>query len=479
LIRSSSPERNVVGAPAFGRDQRIQSTSDPKLCLALLAQAAAGFALYFFIYASLTGNGSPSTTLVAATLGGAAGLVISGLWIWRIPSALGVQALFLLAFLARLFVGIMLQETIDPNYFDSEGRLVEPNSEYRLTYEAAVKVLRALSFTDSVHWNSILNSGDTKNPFIHWWMGVYLYSAGSDNALDLAVFNSYHHVLGGMFIGGLGVALGYHRRASLIAGVAVAWLPWSFPANIMWRDEVGFAFLTTGLAALVASRASWAMLPLAAGGAYLAYAHRPVYGAIYIMLYFFAAIKQRQLSFGVTLDTGRKSFYAAAAVGIIILISLPDVIFGYRGQFELNEYSSRLLFMPLLILRAIIGPFPWFGVADAEGIARFIPMFDYGFHVIQLAVLVILACNRREFWSGLDICRAAFILIALAAVVAPGVHTAYLAVGLPFLFPFLMSLRISFAKYILGALSAFVIINALYVVLGLRGIGIAQEYTGY
>lgn len=130
-----------------------------------------------------------------------------------------------------------------------------------------------------------------------------------------------------------------------------------------------------------------------------------------------------------------------------------------------------------LFLRAILGPFPWFdGLLPEMFWGR---ILDFAFHVIQLAIFLGIARNYRRFFRAPDLSIYAFMLFFGTAILAPGIHTAYLSVGLPFAFARVFSVVRNFWLYPLASLLLFLAFNAFFYLFGFSGRGLSQSITGY
>lgn len=143
------------------------------------------------------------------------------------------------------------------------------------------------------------------------------------------------------------------------------------------------------------------------------------------------------------------------------------------------DIISRIYTLPLLIIRGIAGPFPWVNTdMDIIWVHRD-AMFDYAFHVFQLAIFLIIA-SRWEYASNKDdFLFLTAILFWLTGIIAAGVHTAYIVVAMPFILPIAFELNKEIGLYIFTSLGLFIVFNVLYLSSGLHGSSVLIGVTGY
>lgn len=449
-----------------------------RLGVLVLAEIAVGTVLFLLIYRILGGRGGPTQTLFASGLGGAVGVVAAGLWVLRHSKGKLVLLLLVAAFLTRLTIGVVYYiGTMDGGYFGGPGIYASDNYEFYQTYGNAV--IAANAFRQYGEWrpSRVFAEGMTKNPNIHEWMGLYLAAGRSRNCLDIASLNSFSHVLAGILIIAIALVSGYEQRAALLAGVVTAWIPWGFPASIMWRDSVGLAWLALAVFLVVLAKQFWIPgLLLLVPAYFLASSVREVYGIILcgtIGLIYFAERGRKRLSRPVWM----LGLAVATAIFTAVLVYQAQHTILMREQVVIQtEGWKRIEQFPLLAIRAVAGPFPWGADSLSEALWR---LPDYAYHVLQLGCLLFIARYYKQLLRGWDSLLAIAALVWGIGTVAIGVHTAYLAVAMPFALPFIFGTNKSLKPYILAALLVFIFANALYLLLGLQGTAPISGITGY
>ena len=173
-------------------------------------------------------------------------------------------------------------------------------------------------------------------------------------------------------------------------------------------------------------------------------------------------------------------FILVSAVVVIGLIAVGHDIstaafVRHQSQVSSGALMFRLLVMPLLVLRALAGPFPWF---VGSGYDTYV-LFDYFYHVFQFALFLMFVLNWRQIMSRVTILTYSGAVFWVAGFIAGGVHTAYLALAAPFLVPQAIGTGASLWKFLAISAVCFAIANVVYVSLGLTGSGLVLGVTGY
>lgn len=440
--------------------------------------AATGFLVLFTLVVFFRSSGTTLSSFLIASIAGLAAVAISGLWLLRSRQLVIAYFFVLIGYVVRMIVGISVYIELDPGYFGGDGTYNLGHPEIELGFRAARIVFDALSSTTDfspAFALTVLNAGDTKNPIIAWWMGAFLFASGSANAMDLAAFNAVHMSVAALGIIGLALNLGYSKRAASLSGIMTAFYPFSFISSLLWRDAIGFLFVVLAICLVsqfkLRNPATWPHLALAS---FFAFGHRTIYPIVILLVSFLSARAGSQKNF-----QGRSTVSWAVGIVTTLFISqlLSEYLFLYRPNFSIDDILERVVFLPILMLRAVLGPFPWF--TELEPHMYWMRIFDYAFHTIQLAFLICIARNFRHFFHASDLGVYAFLLFFLSSLLAPGIHTAYLSIGLPFIFARIFSLVRDFWRYLLGSLMAFSLFNSLFFILGFSGMGISQSISGY
>lgn len=444
---------------------------------------AVGFAQALVILTFLLCGSSADAryTLVATSLAGGLGIVV--LWRFGLRSSFGSVALRILlaSYGLRCLLGIAhYLWWMDPGYFANAGSYTFLE-DFEWMHESLVFV--------SDHWRaaSILDPlpasffEENKNAYLMIYNALLYYLTGA-HSLNIAPWNSLHNTYTAALIGSLSLHLGATRRQALLALGVVAFQPFLIFTDLMARDTVGQTGLAVAVYLLVTTRtkpALWIIfLPLAA---FLGYCDRQPYALIVVVAAGLLLMLRAKLN---------PLFSVGLAFGILLLITLTpafhDLTTASLGLYQGMEgyYTHRLRFLPLLILRGVMGVFPWFQVFDQPPPAAYEFMVpDFLQAVVNLAVFSLALPQLRALWKAtrsIDPAAVFGLLLFLVGCIAVGVHVAYVSAGMIFLVPvacrctpasWWRALGLSFAFFLLA--------NGLYYVLRLKGQGIIQSITGY
>jgi hypothetical protein len=451
------------------------------LLVSTLVWTSLGTALYFILYAVSAGGLSPIGTFVSAFLSGAVGVLVCSFGLRGLRGYSVTLLIILLAYVMRVLVSVLLYVSIqDPNYFDGNGKYVNKNWEFQWTYTNVNLIADSVSKKGEWRPSRIIDPLVDKNLYIHAWMGYFLAAGGSRHALDLSPFNAFHHAVAGILIAATALACGYSLRVSLLSGWLVVWIPWGFAA-LMWRDSVGFFWVVLAVALLSVGRSLGTLgsLVMSIPAAFLAWADRSAYLlAIVAITALVILYDQQKLMRNNALKVPRMIAVSVLLAAVVFMMShdVGQAAFERHQLHSTGTYlSSRIILVPLLILRALAGPFPWFfgGNFDLYNLC------DYAFHLLQFAVFLIYAVHWRSILKRMNILHYAAAIFWVMAFIAGGVHTAYLAVAFPFVLPPILSTGTSVWKYAVISAACFVLGNVLWLSFGLGGSGLVLRTTGY
>lgn len=449
------------------------------ILMSALIWATAGTAVFFLLYGLTAPGLNPSGTLAAASLSGLCGVIVCSLPFRCYRNFRILLLLLVAAYVLRLLVGIWVYlDEKDGDYFSGNGsyQYHALDHEFYWTYKHATQAADILSRESGKV--SVISRRDDKNLNIHLWMGSFLAVGGSRHALDLAPFNAFHHLFAGILMISLALACGYPLRIAFLSGALTAWIPWAFAASVMWRDSVGFAWMVLSVAIICLGRE----LPFVAGllvampAAYLAWSDRSPYFLAAILITLLSVLWDRPnlLPEGPWKLAKRIFTATLLAVGVLLLWHYISAVSfeGHELQASGESLSHRLLVSPLLVLRALAGPFPWF-FEENSGLR----LFDYLFHVMQLGVFLICVTNFRRI--GFNLLTYSAAIFWTLGFMGGGVHTAYLAVAYPFVLPSVLNTGASLPRYLLISGALFVVANTAYILSGLSGSGLIMNLTGY
>lgn len=394
----------------------------------------------------------------------------------------GKQAFWIIgiAFLTRLGVGSTHYITvINPEYFSNPDVFVYL-WDFQWFHES-------LQFVSS-HWHS---DGllaplpekywvNNKNALLLAYCAIGYYFSG-DFALTVAVWNSLHSVYTAFIVAALAGHLGANRQQRRFVLAFLAFQPFGMISSMMARDYVGQTWLAIAvylLIALINWRVIWLLsIPLAG---LLAISVRQPYLIIILMGSGYVYLFQKKV-----VISGR-ILLLLTVLGVILFsglwVTLGDISLGRFS--EKDAYgASRILLLPFRLLRAVIGPFPWFQVFDdppPPGV-EFMPIefLQVIFNLSLLLVAVPRIWRRFKKYNTVNLAVPFGILLFISGAFATGVHLTYITIGLIFLLPEASSAKPTvWCRCFLYSTAFFILANEVYWILGLKGSGILRDASG-
>jgi hypothetical protein len=252
----------------------------------------------------------------------------------------------------------------------------------------------------------------------------------------------------------------------------------------MLRDSVGLAAVVLALVLIYIGKefSLFGCLLLSVPAAFLAWADRSIYFAAIVLITAFSVMfdQQRKItSYSMKVFRFIIVFFVIAICLYTLSHDIGSMAVDKRhlGLLSSSNIFFRLLTLPLLFLRALAGPFPWF-----IGVGKYFTLynvFDYLYHVVQFALFLIFVANYRIILSRTNTLVFAAAVFWVMGFIAGGVHTSYLAVAYPFAVPPILSSRANVWKYVLISFVCFIVGNVLWIGFGLSGSGTVMNITGY
>lgn len=417
------------------------------------------------------------TSLWSVTVAAFCGLLlISALYVKRNYGTKGVL-IVCCAFLLKVLVGVVHSLCFfDPHYFSNFGSF-----SYFWDFEWMDRMMQGLA----VYWT---DNGfslppatfyvNNKNPFLIAYNALLYYLSGV-NYLNLAPWNALHSLYVALLVGALALESGATRVQARFALALVAFQPFGFISSVIWRDSVGQFWLILGVYLLIASREKKYLWILAFPAAcFFAWSHRQPYLLAVAVLAIY-------LVYDSIFKPGQRVRTKLLLLGLLALAlcSLP-VLAGLALERFVgsDQMSIHPLLIPLRVLRAMAGPFPWYQVLMGVSDAIFMPV-DFIQAVCNLTLWIIVLPVALRNWREtrrIDPCLLVGGMLFLMAVVAVGVHMPYISVGIVLLIPLACRVpQVRWLRTFLGCFYGFLFANILYAAMGLSGGGIVMGITGY
>lgn len=323
----------------------------------------------------------------------------------------------------------------------------------------------------------------TKNGGLLAFMGLNYYVAGSF-PLNVSPWNALFGIYSAVLIMEIALSFGLPRAHLRLVAWVMFLLPFNLITSIHWRDTTGQTLIFLGVYVLAQTRVKlqWWFLVLPLAG-FLAYQQREPY----LFVIFLGATVW-------LLNEFRRSRYMPILVGFALLLALIWVPLAQRistfafvrytnpeDGISLASFLARGTGLPVRILRGIVGPFPWNQYIQQVTGYEYQPA-DYLQHVLNLTIF---CCALPLAWKlfraerKLDLCMILGLGFFLMGVVATGVHSAYVSLGMPLLLPLAVRVgRHEFFKVLMISIMIFLSANLIYVGLGLQGSNFFQVISG-
>ena len=313
-----------------------------------------------------------------------------------------------------------------------------------------------------------------------------IFLSGSFNAFDLAVQNSLFSIFTSIIIAQIVKEEGGTSRQIKIALLLTIFQPISFISTMIWRDVVGQFFVALGGYILYKStkKNKILMILLIILATFSFFINRFLYA-------FFPII----VIFGYFLFLKKNKFGLLLLPLVYIFIDYFDNILSVTNHIT-ESYGDNItsvtfwVFLPLNVIRLLIGPFPWSNWFTFDDSTIFL-IAEYLQAVVNISLIGFLMkllykkkyLLRKE--SILEVLRPIdylfFMLVILFIFAGLGtkeVHIYYMSSGIIFLIPSI-SLAYnnnSFSLVSIKVLGFFIIFNAIYIILGLGGNGLGNLF---
>jgi len=390
-----------------------------------------------------------------------------------------VTKFMLLGLFIKLFIGyIFWQFYIFPDYFsDSKTHFKFNHTEY-LGTEVWMRQLADYRITYG-YFSFPPDMSMMKHFNIHYFMSN-LYLSGTFNPFDISVQNALLSLFSALIIAHIVKLEGGIPRQIKFALLLAIFQPWTMISSIIWRDIVGQFFIAIG--------GYWVYKASKTNGIYMVFLIIFASLSMYLqrLVYFFYPVIT---IFGYYLYK-RRANYKLLFIPIVIIF----VVY-FNNSFSISEklaegygsniYSTNLwLFLPINVIRLILGPLPWTVWFRFDDYTIFL-ISDY-FQSVMDVVLVIFSMiaygKLRKQMSNykmiLNLFGILFLLFILAGLGAGSIHLAYMATGAIFLIPAisLILTNQSFMKVFLLVFIFYIFINIFGIALGLTGQGLGNTF---
>jgi hypothetical protein len=400
---------------------------------------------------------------------------------YKYSSLFGVNVLLaaIFGFCTKLVIGYMFwQFYMWPDYFSNlNSTLVFDHYEYLFTsrsMEALAELRIENGFFTPPSFDQFLFQG--KYIFINYVMSN-LYLSGNVNLLDFSVQNSLFSFYTAIVISLIALSLGSTKRKAKIIFIIALFQPFSLISTMIWRDVVGQFFVMFGVYLLLLSFNSRSLkipLILAISSVSMALL-RTVYIFFPIFLYLLKYARD-----GVV--TVRKISILLSLAGLVLLVLYKTSFSQFLGAGYSTYLSSTssikfVLLMPIDYFRAFLGPFPWINWLQFQDSTIFL-IANYLQAVYVLVIVYFTVRYYKSSNSEFKLYIVVFFFVLLTMSLAPDdIHSEYFTFAASLMLPISAKyLTISRFVMVYGVVfSGFILLNVIYLSLGLHGIGLGAN----
>lgn len=391
----------------------------------------------------------------------------------------GKKVLFILvfSFSLRLIIGLIhFLVFIQPDYFSNPE-----NFHYLWDYD--YNYSQMLIVSNTWHLHGIFSPlpeifySHNKNVFIQQFMGLIFYFSG-DYVLNIAVWNSLMNIYTSAIIGFITYLNTKSQKMSLISLTVIAFQPWGIISSIVWRDTTGMFLVAVAVFLIIGFKDNLIFailfLPIAA---FLASWQRSPYLFVIIFLFFYIFWNEKRLT-NILLILFLLTFvfviYNNKNNLLLQILDIGTFRGTYQGDGYLDLLSTPILYqIPIRILKAITGPFPWLQFFQKPLGYEYQPM-EYLTSVFNLSIYIMVipyVIRKLKKSKKLDYCFFMGIMLIFLGLLAWDVHSAYISIGIPFLIPEFSRIykRNKFIKSIFISFTLFILLHLVFGISSLRG----------
>ncbi len=385
--------------------------------------------------------------------------------------------IILTGFIIKLFLGYLFWEFyIFPDYFSNPFSVFKFDHMEYLYTESLMRDFAQQRIENGFFYFSP-QMALYKHFEIHYFMSN-LYISGSFNPFDLAVQNALFSIYTSFIVFGIANMLCANSTQLQFALILAVFQPFSMISSTIWRDVVGQFFVSLGGYVL-----------------FIAMSKRTIEAFVLIVIATISMYIQRFnyvffpfIIYGTFLITkaNKKVFFTLPVMlGLLIYF---DNYFGIISGL-LNDYGGNLasislwLLLPLNVVRIFIGAFPWVNWFNFDDNSIFL-IAGYFESVFLITMMFILfhhlrkKYNKNQPLSFIEtLLMLLFGLFIFSAFGTVEIHQGYMSIGAIFIIPVISKLSgiKNFIIYSIFIFLVFICANVLYIILGLRGLGIGTS----
>jgi hypothetical protein len=423
----------------------------------------------FVFYLVLSPSGNSTGNLLSLLIASLAGVVsITYTILLLAPSQKYKILIITLSFyLIKLGIGIFVYIFfIDTNYFSFNADSLNWIWEYNWMHNSLINISNAWNENHPLYISDYFKQTN-KNAYIFQIFGG-LYYFGGTYSLNIAPFNAFFMFLSSMLIYILTLSIWGNPKFALAALVISSLQPIHMISSSFDRHSVGlFLVLLAFFLITYTSRKMLINIFLMLSAGALAGAMRKAYFVIPVIVFVYKSVGG-----GLNQKNILRSILIVL-IGILAFYATYDIYFASYMETHSLHVQNNILNFPKLLVRSIIGVFPWNQIFDPvpgrEMIFQYMLQAPYNITMVYFSFLFVL--THKVSRTVMSVFLYA-ILFYLSGVIGTENHVDYVSMSIPLLAIIVSRYSLVRVLTVYGSwVCIFIIASAVYTMLGFYGAG--------
>ena len=287
--------------------------------------------------------------------------------------------------------------------------------------------------------------------------------------LNIAPINSFFSILAAMNVYLVSRRNHWSIETNMLVLLVLAYFPSTLLTSYFFRDIVGMAFMSIGLALMVFARHVSAKFVCTIISILLCFLQRNGYVVLPVLI----LISQY------TVLGKRKKMGIIPNILIVSLFILYVVIgLAYTESTDLYIQDATkwpIYLLPVKFVMGLIGPFPWTNFTSyIVNPAAAYYLSDYACGCLNMAFSYIIYINRKILFNTSELSESAImgIILLLMGIMNTYMHMTYISIGVFFMVPWILTnvSKYEFTKIFVLSVLGLIALNVIVVIMGISGV---------
>lgn len=425
--------------------------------------------IFFFLLFLFGRSANALVSLITTFIAGLISLYIANLALSKLFNK-SFLWLLILTYILKILIGIIHWLIfIQPEYFTTGGNI---NFLIDFVKMHDLMAIGADSRIQNGFFSMVYNPlflMDKDSIFLYVLSTLYYFTG--NHALNICVFNTFISTLTAIIILQLYSLVDKEIKQSRFVLLIACLFPMNLITSALMRDIAGQFFIAFGvlLLSLKYKTKLGNFISILFSMIFMSL-QRAIYMIIPVFSYIFIRLRKDKilLIFSFIL-------IITLLLNTIIYIPFLDRFSSYalNPQFDIRKINT-ILFFPLRLLRALIGPIPWTNVFSNSMESTYLSS-TYLQSVFNLAVLFLLIPGYFKGKQKIGMIEIIVFLFLITGIATPDIHVFYFSTAFIFLIPLISKFKTTFYKTMIKVIIFYCVFNALYIGLGLAGKGIWES----